>query len=50
MEHLEFDRDGKKYALTGAVITIYRFDGIKLKQWFYDNHELAKQVFLKIAA
>ena len=50
MKHLEFDRNGKKYALTGSVITVYRFDGLKLKQWFYEDHEQAKRVFLQIAA
>lgn len=48
MKHLVFDRNGKTYSLTGAVITVFAKDGKKLDQWFYDNCELAKQAFLEI--
>lgn len=49
MKHLVFDRNGKTYSLTGAVITVFNDKGVKLDQWFYTDCELARHAFLKIA-
>ena len=48
MNHLEFERDGKRYCLTGSVITVFLVDGIKQKQVFYKDFQTAYRAFLVI--
>ncbi|MCR5496073.1 MAG: hypothetical protein K6F15_10605 [Treponema sp.] len=49
MNHQEFEKDGKRYSLTGNVITIYLENGIKQAQTFYENVESAQTAFKAIA-
>ena len=48
MKHLEFERDGKRYCLTGTVITVFLIGGIKQAQHFYKDFQSAYKAFLEI--
>lgn len=47
MNHLEFEKYGKRYCLTGSVITVFLDNGFKLRQLFYHDNEQARQAFLR---
>lgn len=48
MNHLEFEKNGKRYCLTGSVITIFLRNGIKQNQFFYKDFQTARYAFLLI--
>lgn len=48
MNHLEFERDGKRYCLTGTVITVFLTNGIKQHQFFFKDTQTARYEFLII--
>lgn len=49
MNHLEFEKNGRRYCLTGSVITIFQVNGEKLRQLFFEDAETARKAFLAVA-
>jgi hypothetical protein len=49
MNHLEFEKNGRRYCLTGSVITIFLDNGVKLRQLFFHDEKTAREAFMKVA-
>ena len=49
MNHLEFEKNGRRYCLTGNVITIFLENGVKLRQLFFRDIKTAREAFLSVA-
>ncbi|WP_156011650.1 hypothetical protein [Treponema sp. C6A8] len=49
MNHLEFEKNGRRYCLTGTVITVFLDNGIKLRQLFFKDAKTARDAFLAVA-
>lgn len=47
MNHMEFEKNGRRYSLTGSVITIFLVNGEKLRQLFFHDEKAAREAFFK---
>ncbi|EID84187.1 hypothetical protein MSI_23580 [Treponema sp. JC4] len=49
MNHLEFEKNGRRYSLTGNVITVFLENGVKVRQLFFRDPKTAREAFLSVA-
>ncbi len=49
MNHLEFEKNGRRYSLTGNVITVFLENGVKVRQLFFRDSKTAREAFLSVA-